>query len=95
MIFYAFDLANGNPSPARYTFQAWGQRDAGTRSLRSLGVFEVDSREQHRWVLKVNDPGLVAGIDSVFVTAESLKDSKEPHGRKLLYAYLGGQPNHP
>lgn len=94
MIFYAFDLANGNPSPARYTFQAWGQRD-GARALRSLGVFEVDSREQHRWVLKVNDSSLVAGIDSVFVTAESLKDSKEPHGRKLLYAYLGGQPNHP
>jgi hypothetical protein len=94
MIFYAFDLSNGNPSPARYTFQAWGQRD-GARSLRSLGMFEVDSREQHRWVLKVNDSSLVAGIDSVFVTAESLKDSKEPHGRKLLYAYLGGQPNHP
>lgn len=95
MVFYAFDLPNGTPSPARYTFQAWGQREGGARSLRSLGVFEVDSREQHRWVLKVNDPTLVAGIDSVFVTAESIKDNKEPHGKKLLYAYLAGQPNHP
>jgi hypothetical protein len=29
------------------------------------------------------------------VTAEALGDSKEPRGRKLLYAYIVGRPNHP
>lgn len=95
LIFYAFDLPSGKLSPAKYTFQAWGQREAGPQAVRNLGTFEVDDHEQRRWVLKVNSPALLAGIDSVFVTAESLGDAKEPHGRKLMYAYIVGQPNHP
>jgi hypothetical protein len=32
----------------------------------------------------------------VFVTLEPRKgDSDKPHGQKILYAYLGGEPNHP
>jgi hypothetical protein len=95
LIFYAFDLVNSPQSPAKYTFQAWGQRELETRSPRNLGTFQVDDHEQRRWVLKVNNPALLKGIDSVFVTAESLSDAKEPRGRKLLYAYIVGQPNHP
>jgi hypothetical protein len=95
LIFYAFDLPGRNVNPAKYAFKAWGQREDGTRALRNLGTFEVDSQEQRRWVLKVNDPALLAGIDSVFVTAESLTDVKEPHGVRLLYAYIAGQANHP
>jgi hypothetical protein len=95
LIFYAFDLRDGAFSPAKYTFQAWGQRDSESRILRNLGTFQVDDHEQRRWVLKVDNPGLLAGIDSVFVTAESLSDAKEPRGKKLLYAYIVGQPNHP
>ena len=95
LIFYAFDLPSSGLSPAKYTFQAWGQAEARPVPSRKLGVFEVDSHDQHRWVLKINDSSLLAGIDSVFVTAESLGEAKEPRGRKLLYAYIGGQPNHP
>lgn len=95
LIFYAFDLPSGRLSPAKYTFQAWGQREYVSHSVRNLGTFEVDDHEQRRWVLKVNDPDLLQGIDSVFVTAESLGDAKEPRGKKLLYAYIVGQANHP
>ena len=95
LIFYAFDLPSGKLMPAKYNFQAWGQREYAAHTIRSLGSFEVDDHEQRRWVLKVTDPALLRGIDSVFVTAEALGDAKEPHGRKLLYAYMVGQPNHP
>jgi len=95
LVFYAFDLPNGRLTPAKYTFQAWGQREPGPQSVRNLGTFEVDDHDQRRWVLTVNDPALLAGIDSVFVTSESLRDSKEPHGKKVMYAYIAGQPNHP
>lgn len=95
LIFYAFDLPSGKLSPAKYTFQAWGQREYISHSVRNLGTFEVDDHEQRRWVLKVNDPALLKGIDSVFVTTESLRAAKEPHGEKILYAYVAGQPNHP
>jgi len=95
LIFYAFDLPSGKLSPAKYSFHAWGQREAASQSARNLGTFEVDDHEQRRWVLKVTDPTLLTGIDSVFVTAESLGDAKTPRGTKILYAYIGGQPNHP
>jgi len=95
LIFYAFDLPNGKLTPAKYTFQAWGQREYVAHSVRNLGTFAVDDHDQRRWVLKVTDPALLKGIDSVFVTAEGLDGVKEPRGRKLLYAYVVGQANHP
>jgi hypothetical protein len=95
LIFYAFDLPSGGRNAGKYTFQAWGQHEPRAQSVRNLGTFEVDDHEQRRWVLKVNDPSLLAGIDSVFVTSEPLRDSKEPRGNKLMYAYISGQPNHP
>jgi hypothetical protein len=95
LVFYAFDLPSGRLTPAKYTFQAWGQRESVSHSVRNLGTFAVDDHEQRRWVLKVNDPKLLKGIDSVFVTAEALGDAGEPRGKKLLYAYIVGEPNHP
>jgi hypothetical protein len=95
LIFYAFDLPSGKLFPAKYSFQAWGQREYAERSIRNLGTFEVDDHEQRRWVLKVTDPALLRDIDSVFVTAEAMDDGKMPRGKKLLYAYIVGQPNHP
>jgi hypothetical protein len=95
LIFYAFDLPSGKLTPARYTFQAWGQKESVSHSVRNLGTFAVDDHEQRRWVLKVNDPKLLKGIDSVFVTAEAIGDTGEPRGKKLLYAYIVGEPNHP
>lgn len=95
LVFYAFDLPNGRFSPAKYSFMAWGQNEATPQSPRRLGTFEVDDHEQRRWVLKVDNPKLLSGIDSVFVTAEALGDPYQPRGRKIIYAYLAGQPNHP
>jgi hypothetical protein len=95
LVFYAFDLPNGRLTAANYNFQAWGQQEGQAKSVRNLGTFSVDDREQHRWVLKVNDASLLRGIDSVFVTAETVGDTNEPRGKRLLYAYLAGKPNHP
>jgi hypothetical protein len=95
LIFYAFDLPSGKLVPAKYSFEAWGEKESVSHSVRNLGTFVVDDHEQRRWVLKVTEPKLLKGIDSVFVTAESLTDAPEPRGKKLLYAYIVGQPNHP
>ncbi len=95
LVFYAFDLPNGKPTPAKYNFQAWGQQEGQTESVRNLGTFSIDDREQRRWVLKINDARLLKGIDSVFVTAETVADLNQPRGKRLLYAYLEGKPNHP
>jgi len=95
LIFYAFDLPSGKLTPAKYSFQAWGEKESVSHSVRNLGTFVVDDHEQRRWVLKVTEPKLLKDIDSVFVTAESLTDAPEPRGKKLLYAYIVSQPNHP
>jgi hypothetical protein len=94
LIFYAFDLGDrGNP--AKVSFQAWGQLEGRQTAAKSLGVFYVDDHAQKRWVLKVNDPEKLTAINSVFVTVEPLGGADKPTGKKLLYAYLGTQPNHP
>jgi hypothetical protein len=95
LVFYAFDLPNGKLTPAKYHFEAWGQQEGQAQSVRNLGTFSIDDREQHRWVLKVSDASLLRGMDSVFVTAETLGDVNEPRGKRVLYAYLAGRPNHP
>jgi hypothetical protein len=95
LVFYAFDLPNGKLTPAKYYFKAWGQQEEQAQSVRNLGTFSVDDGEQHRWVLKVNDASLLKGIDSLFVTAETVGDAPAPRGKRLLYAYLAGNPNHP
>ena len=95
LVFYAFDLPNGKLTPAKYHFQAWGQQEGQAQSIRNLGTFNIDDREQHRWVLKVSDASLLKGMDSVFVTAETVGDVSEPRGKRVLYAYLAGRPNHP
>ena len=95
LVFYAFDLPNGKLTPAKYHFQAWGQQEGQAQSVRNLGTFSIDDREQHRWVLKVSDASLLHGMDSVFVTAETVGDVGEPRGKRVLYAYLAGRPNHP
>jgi hypothetical protein len=55
----------------------------------------VDDQKQNRWVLKFDDPTILAEIDSVFVTVEPPGGSAKPTGHKLLYAYLKANPNHP
>jgi hypothetical protein len=94
LIFYAFDLGDrGNP--AKVSFQAWAQVESRQNLAKSLGVFYVDDHAQKRWVLKVSDPKKLRAINSVFVTVEPLGGTERPTGKKLLYAYLGTQANHP
>jgi hypothetical protein len=94
LIFYAFELAQKNPA-SKVTFQAWGQREGGGTVARSLGVFHIDDGAQKRWVLRVDDARLLSSIDSVFVTVEPAPGRDKPSGKRLLYAYLGTQANHP
>lgn len=95
LIFYAFDLGNKNAVQESASFQAWGYHETGNRSVKSLGIFYVDNRNQNRWVLKYNDPNVLAQIDAVFVTIEPQGGSGKPTGQRLLYAYLNNRPNHP
>ena len=55
----------------------------------------MDDPTVSRWVLKVNDARVLERIDAVFVTLEPPNGSRSPSGRRLLYANLGGPPNHP
>jgi hypothetical protein len=94
LIFYAFDLDQGRTVDAKYSFEAWGERLGQPTSVKNLGVFFFDDKTQRRWVLKLDDPAQIAQIDSVFVTLEP-NGANSPRGKKILYAFLGGGPNHP
>jgi hypothetical protein len=94
LIFYAYDLER-KKSLERFSFQAWGQRESKAGSVQSLGVFFADDRTQNRWILKYEDPAVLAQIDAVFVTIEPKGGSMKPKGEQLMYAYLKANPNHP
>ena len=94
LIFYAFDLSQKG-SASRISFQAWGQSQRASNSVKNLGVFHVDDQVQKRWVLRVDNPELLKSVESVFVTVEPAPGRDKPSGQKLLYAYLGTQANHP
>ena len=94
LIFYAFDLSQKG-SVSKVSFQAWGQNQSTSSSVKNLGVFHIDDQVQKRWVLRVDDPELLKSVESVFVTVEPSPGRDKPSGQKLLYAYLGTQANHP
>jgi hypothetical protein len=91
LMFFAFDLNEAKVINAKARFQVWGEQLGKKGSLRSLGVLSMDDKAQNRWALKLENPGLLNEINSVFVTVSS------PGGgsgdQRLLYAYLG-EPNH-
>ena len=95
LIFYAYDLEKKKKPLEKYSFQAWGQRESKAGSVQSLGVFFADDQTQNRWVLKYDDPTVLAEIDAVFVTIEPKGGSMKPRGQPLMYAYLKANPNHP
>ncbi len=94
LIFYAFDLSQKG-SASKVSFQAWGQSQSASSSVKNLGVFHIDDQVQKRWVLRVDNPELLKSVESVFVTVEPTPGSNKPSGRQKLYAYLGTQANHP
>ncbi len=94
LIFYAFDLSQKG-SASKVSFQAWGQNQSTSSSIKNLGVFHIDDQVQKRWILRVDNPELLKSVESVFVTVEPSPGRDKPSGQKLLYAYLGTQANHP
>jgi hypothetical protein len=97
LLFYAFDLQDRQRQPqyVAAAFQAWGYRQGNEGKPQNLGLFLMDDPAVSRWVLKVNNARVLERIDAVFVTLEPPKGSTSPSGRRLLYANLGGPPNHP
>lgn len=95
LLFYAFDLQDKQHQRPASGFQAWGYRQGNEGKPQNLGLFLMDDPALSRWVLKVNNTSVLERIDAVFVTLEPPDGSPSPRGRKLLYANLGGPPNHP
>lgn len=95
LLFYAFDLAAPKIVNAKHSFQAWGQLADGSSSAVNLGIFYVDDPAQKRWMLRFDNPEVLKQISAVFVTAEPHGGRERPTGQKLMYAYLGHEPNHP
>ncbi len=97
LIFYAFDLDRQPGLRNAGAFQVWGARAADNRkgSAFNMGIFYMDNEAMRRWVLKFDDPKVLARIDSVFVTVEPQGGSNHPSGKQLLFASLRGEPNHP
>jgi Tfp pilus assembly protein PilV len=93
LIFYAFDLNDRNTAKRNASFQVWGKRGPAQGPTHSLGLFQIDDQKQNRWVLRFEDPQILAEIDSVFVTVEPPGGSARPTGRQFLYAYLNANPN--
>jgi hypothetical protein len=94
LIFYAFDL-DQQPGLRNTSFQLWGQRGSNPNDYVNMGVFNLDSETNRRWVLKFDDPSKLAQINAVFVTVEPIGGSHKPAGKQLLYASIRTLPNHP
>jgi hypothetical protein len=95
LIFYAYDLDQQTVAKNAGTFQVWGRRGPDREQAFPLGIFYEDNASKKRWVLKLDDPKLLAQIDAVFVTIEPNGGSRKPSGKPLLFAYLRVDPNHP
>jgi hypothetical protein len=96
LIFYAFDLDRQPGFRAARAFQAWGRADSDRSTPISLGIFYMDNEANRRWVLKSDDPNVLAQISAVFVTVEPNGGSTRPSGKPFLFAYLRSlPPNHP
>jgi archaellum component FlaC len=93
LIIYAFDLNDRNAPNRNASFQVWGKRGSAQSPTHSLVLFQIDDKKENRWVLRFEDPRILAEIDSVFVTVEPPGGSARPTGRQFLNAYLDTNPN--
>jgi len=96
LIFYAFDLEKQQGYKEAKIFEAWGKPDSSSVKPISLGIFYMDNEQNRRWVVKSDNPEILAQINSVFVTVEPHGGSQNPTGKPFLEAYLHTlPPNHP
>ena len=93
LVFYAYDLSD--PRHANAEFYAWGAGLSPGEEVARLGILHNDGQSEKRWLLKYNDASVLAKLDSIFVTAETGSNPDKPKGRRVLFAVLAGQPNHP
>jgi predicted nucleic acid-binding Zn-ribbon protein len=95
LVFYAYDLDAPGQFKANMVFHVWGEKTGVKEVAHSLGILHKD-HGQSRWAVTFDDPRVLVKINSVFVTTEvANKQYNEPHGKRVLYAYWGNQPNHP
>ena len=95
LVFYAYDLDAPGQFKANVVFHVWGEKAGVKEVAHSLGILHKDDG-QSRWAMTFDDPSVLVKINSAFVTTEvASKHYTEPHGRKVLFAYWGNQPNHP
>lgn len=95
LIFYAYDL-DAERQNTKVAFHVWGGTLGDQRRVSNLGMFRSEDAAAGRWVLTIDDPRVLAQINTVFVTAESAKNTLgQPKGKRILYAFLGDRPNHP
>jgi hypothetical protein len=96
LLFYAYDLQDTRQAKANVVFHVWGGRAGAKEVTHSLGILRNEDAKQGLWTMTFDDPSVLAEINSVFVTAESAsRRDLTPHGKRVLYAYLGNPPNHP
>ena len=94
LIFYGYDL-DQQPGVRNASLQAWGNRGHDRNEALNLGFLYLDSAENRRWVLKVDDPETLRKIDAIFITVEPKGGSAKPTGKSVLFASLRLPPNHP
>jgi hypothetical protein len=95
LVFYAYDLT-ATHTQKNITFHLWGEQAGSKETTLSLGILHDDDPKERRLALKVDDPKVLAKINSVYVTAESAsRQNDAPRGPRVLYAYFGAPPNHP
>jgi hypothetical protein len=96
LIFYAYDLDTADRQNTKVAFHVWGGTLGDQKRVINLGIFRSEDAAAGRWVLTFDDPRVLAQINTVFVTAESAKNTQDqPKGKRILYAFLGDRPNHP
>jgi hypothetical protein len=95
LVFYAYDLDAPGQFKSNVVFHVWGGHVGQKDVTHSLGILHKDDVGQNRWAMTFDDPNVLKQINSVFVTAEaSNKPENQPRGKKILFAYFGGRPNH-
>jgi anti-sigma factor RsiW len=96
IVFYAYDLDSAaRLKKQQVAFYVWGGRLGDEKAAKNLGIFHNEDAAAGRWVLRFDDPHVLAEINTVFVTAESKKNAQRPDGRQILFAFLGDKANHP
>lgn len=96
LLFYAYDLQDSRHAKANIVFHVWGGRAGAKEVTHSLGLLRNEDASPGLWTMTFDDSAVLAQINSVFVTAESAgRRDDTPHGKRILYAYIGNPPNHP